>query len=288
MPSSTMKPSSRAWYATVCSGKGGVGKSTIAVLLASKLADAGQRVLLIDADCGLGDLATLTNAVVRRGFESVLAGTASLEEATVKIGPRLWLIGTESGSRLSDQNPEFVGLGNCDQIDALFDIVIIDTPSSLEPFVLNLIGVSDLSISITTPRIPAIADSYIQIKQASQLDDRGEAAFIVNKVESEIEGDHSSAKFSELVEKFLTRTMPALGYLEINPLIEKYSESQSLIALPHELNGAAKKLDRMVKTLQDRYISRARRDMSLWRRLEEAMALKGVVSFDDTQVMVHN
>ncbi len=288
MLSKALREPARAWYATVCSGKGGVGKSTIAILLASRLSDAGQRVLLIDADCGLGDLATLTNAVVRRGFESVLAGAASLEEATVKIGPRLWLIGTEAGNRLSGQGTRLAGLPNCLQIDTLFDVVIIDTPSSLEPLVLNLIALSDLSISVTTPRIPAIADSYIQIKQAIQLDEGSESAFIVNKVESEIEGDQSSAKFSELVEKFLTRTMLALGCLEFNPLIEKSTESQSLAALPGELNGAAKKLDRMVKTLQERHINQARREASLWQRLDEAMTLKSVVGFDDTQVMIHN
>ena len=288
MSTRATRQSTRAWYATVCSGKGGVGKSTIAVLLAAKLADTGYRTLLIDADAGLGDLATLTNAVVRRGFESVLAATASLEEATVKIGPRLWLIGTEAGSRLGEQTPMQSGLKNCEQIDALFDVVIIDTPSSLEPLILNLVALSDLSISVTTPRIPAIADSYIQIKQASEYNRQGSAAFIVNKADSEIEGDQSAAKFSELVEKFLTRTILALGYLEVNPLIEKLAESQSLAALPNELNGAVKKLDRMVKTLQEQHIGKARRESSLWQRLEEAMTLKSVVGFDDTPVMVHN
>jgi flagellar biosynthesis protein FlhG len=288
MSTKAPRQSTRAWYATVCSGKGGVGKSTIAVLLAAKLADAGHRTLLIDADSGLGDLATLTNAVVRRGFEAVLTGTATLEEATVKIGPRLWLIGTEAGSRLGDQAPVLNGLKNCEQIDALFDVVIIDTPSSLEPLVLNLIALSDLSISVTTPRIPAIADSYIQIKQASEYSPLGAAAFIVNKADSEIEGDQSAVKFAELVEKFLARTILALGYLEFNPLIEKLAESQALAALPNELNGAVKKLDRMVKTLQERHIGKARRESSLWQRLEDVMALKSVAGFDDTPVMVHN
>lgn len=286
--SNGMRPANRAFYATVCSGKGGVGKSTIAVLLASRLADAGYRTLLVDADCGLGDLATLTNSIVRRGFEAVLAGAATLEEATVKIGPRLWLIGTESGARLSGQAPESAGLSSCAQIDTLFDVVIIDTPSSLDPLILNLIAMCDLSISVTTPHIPAIADSYIQIKQACEVSDRGSAAFIVNKADSEIEGDQSTAKFAELVEKFLTRTMLALGYLEFNPLVQKYSESQSLTTIPTELDGAVKKLDRMVKTLREQHIDKARRGASLWERLGEAMALKRVVGFDDTQVMVHN
>lgn len=283
-----MRQANRAFYATVCSGKGGVGKSTIAVLLASRLADAGYRTLLVDADCGLGDLATLTNSIVRRGFEAVLVGEATLEEATVKIGPRLWLIGTEAGARLSGQTPELTGLSSCAQIDTLFDVVIIDTPSSLDPLILNLIALCDLSISVTTPHIPAIADSYIQIKQASEVSDRGSAAFIVNKADSEIEGDQSTAKFSELVEKFLTRTMLALGYLEFNPLVQKYSESQSLTTIPTELDGAVKKLDRMVKTLREQHIDKARRGASLWERLGEAMTLKRVVGFDDTQVMVHN
>ncbi len=283
-----MRPASRAFCATVCSGKGGVGKSTIAVLLASRLADAGYRTLLIDADCGLGDLATLTNSIVRRGFEAVLAGAATLEEATVKIGPRLWLIGTEAGAKLAGQVPELEGLGHCAQIDTLFDVVIIDTPSSLDPLILNLIALCDLSISVTTPHIPAIADSYIQIKQAGEVSDKGPAAFIVNKADTEIEGDQSTAKFSELVEKFLTRTMLALGYLEFNPLVQKYSESQSLTTIPAELDGAVKKLDRMVKTLREQHIDKARRGASLWERLGEAMTLKRVGGFDDTPVMVHN
>lgn len=278
----------RAFYATVCSGKGGVGKSTIAVLLASRLADAGYRTLLIDGDCGLGDLATLTNAIVRRGFESVLAGTASLEEATVKIGPRLWLIGTESGARISGQPADLAGLSNCIQMDSLFDVVIVDTPSSLDPLILNLIALCDLSISVTTPHIPAIADSYIQIKQAGEMAGTSSAAFLVNKADSEIEGDQSAAKFSELVEKFLMRSMLALGYLEYNPLVQKFSERQSLTTIPGELNGAVKKLDRMVKVLREQHIEKARPGASLWQRLGEAMTLKRVVGFDDTPVMVHN
>lgn len=288
MANSAAKNATRAFYVTVCSGKGGVGKSTIAVLLAAKLADAGMRTLLIDADRGLGDLATLTNAVVQRGFESVLAGTIALENATVKIGPRLWLIGTEARARFRNDGGELDGLANCLQIDALFDVVIIDTPSSLEPLILNLIALSDLSISVTTPKIPSIADSYIQIKQAGEVDARGAATFIVNKTEGEVEGDQTAAKFGELIETFLARTVSALGYLEFNPLIEKFAESQSLITKSAELNGAGKKLDRIVKTLQEKHIGRARRESSLWQRLAEVAALKRVVGFDDTQVMVHN
>ncbi|MGB5138854.1 MAG: AAA family ATPase, partial [Candidatus Zixiibacteriota bacterium] len=223
------KNATRAFYVTVCSGKGGVGKSTVAALLASKLADAGNRTLLIDADRGLGDLATLTNSVIQRGFESVLSGAISLENATIKIGPRLWLIGTEAGTRVEGRIDEMDGLKNCARIDALFDVVVIDTPSSLEPLILNLIALSDLSISVTTPKISSISDSYIQIKQAGEVDDRGAAAFIVNKTEGDVEGDQTAVKFSELIEKFLARTVSALGYLEFNPLIEKFAESQSLL-----------------------------------------------------------
>ncbi|MGB5105549.1 MAG: AAA family ATPase [Candidatus Zixiibacteriota bacterium] len=282
------KNATRAFYVTVCSGKGGVGKSTVAALLASKLADAGNRTLLIDADRGLGDLATLTNSVIQRGFESVLSGAISLENATIKIGPRLWLIGTEAGTRVEGRIDEMDGLKNCARIDALFDVVVIDTPSSLEPLILNLIALSDLSISVTTPKISSISDSYIQIKQAGEVDDRGAAAFIVNKTEGDVEGDQTAVKFSELIEKFLARTVSALGYLEFNPLIEKFAESQSLLTKSAELNGAGKKLDRIVKTLQERHIGKARRESSLWERLGEAMALKRVVGFDDTPVMVHN
>src|SRR5512135_1637254 len=59
---------------TVTSGKGGVGKSTIALNMAIALADLGKRVLLLDADANLGGLDVMLGVSPRHRLGSVLRG----------------------------------------------------------------------------------------------------------------------------------------------------------------------------------------------------------------------
>ncbi len=272
----------RAFYLTVCSGKGGVGKSTLAVLLAAKLSDAGKRTLLIDADTGLGDLALLTNAVVRRGFESVLAGTATLNDAVTKINPRLWLIGTESGQRRALDPASERGLRICSELDALFDVVVIDTPSSLDSVTLTLAAYSDLSAVVSTPRIPAVADAYTQLKQALQINPRLSAGVVINRVESDIEGIQASTKFAELVERFLKTNIAQLGIVDDSALLTQAAESQALLTFAQSQPAPVRKLDSLVKTLLENYIARPRRTASLWSAFGAAISIKPVGVFDDT------
>jgi len=49
----------------ITSGKGGVGKSNVAVNLGLKLADQGKRVLLFDADLGLANVDILFGFVAK-------------------------------------------------------------------------------------------------------------------------------------------------------------------------------------------------------------------------------
>ncbi len=272
----------RAFYLTVCSGKGGVGKSTLAVLLAAKLSEAGKRTLLIDADTGLGDLALLTNAVVRRGFESVLAGTATLNDAVAKINPRLWLIGTEPGQRRALEGTTDRGLRICRELDALFDVVVIDTPSSLDPTTLTLAAFSDLGLVVSTPRIPAVADTYTQFKQALQLNPRFSAGVVINRVESDVEGMQTSTKFAELVERFLKTGIAQLGTVDDSALLTQAAKSQALLTFAQSQPAPVRKLDRLSKTLLENYIARPRRSASLWSAFGDAISIKPVGVFDDT------
>lgn len=272
----------RAFYLTVCSGKGGVGKSTTAVILAAKLAESGYRTLLLDADTGLGDLAVMTNAVVRCGFERVLAGEADLNAAVTKIAPSLWLIGTEAGATRDLVMLNERGLHTCRELDALFDAVILDTSSSLDALTLSLMAYSDLSVVVTTPRIPAVADAYTQLKQALQLNPRLTAAFVVNRVESEPEGLQAAAKFTELVEKFLQTAVAPLGIIEESPLPGQFAETHALVALSGAGNPAVRKLDKLTKTLRENHITSPRRASALWNALADANSLKTAIDSDDT------
>jgi flagellar biosynthesis protein FlhG len=282
------RASSRATYVAVCSGKGGVGKSTSSVLLASRLAESGLRTLLIDADFGIGDIATMTNAIPAQGIESLLTGQCALTDASLKIGARLWIMPTISGSSLDITQLSEPGLTSCEEMNNIFDVVMIDTPSTLNPLILQLIAGCDLSITISTSRIPAIADSYIQLKQILSLETRTKHAFIINRVESMTEGEQTIAKFGELVEKFINYSISSLGIFENDPRIEKAVENQSLLAFTRQPSGVVQKADRIIKTLSEKYIERNSNRRSVWNHLKESILLKNVGSFDDRKVVVQS
>jgi flagellar biosynthesis protein FlhG len=285
MASGSATKQQSAMVIAVCSGKGGVGKSTLAIFVASRLAATGRSTLLIDADFGIGDIATMTNQTPLVGFEQILAGEARLEEAVLRFGPRLSIIGTLPGAHFDAAQINEQGLTNCQQIDSHYDVIVLDTPSTIDPLNLNLIAGSDFALSVITSRIPAIADSYVQLKSITQTGGKAATGFVVNQVESEVEGNQTIAKYGELVDRFLGRSIPALGIVETDPRITKATESQSLLELTRQPGGFGSKAEKMIKTLIEKHMSLSPGGCSIWEHLATTILLKKEVSFDDTRVL---
>jgi flagellar biosynthesis protein FlhG len=67
----------------VTSGKGGVGKTNVVANLAVALARTGKRVLVLDADLGLGNIDILLGLVPRYTLEHVLCGSHRLSDIII-------------------------------------------------------------------------------------------------------------------------------------------------------------------------------------------------------------
>src|SRR5205809_6376679 len=91
----------------ITSGKGGVGKSNIAVNLAVQLASAGKDVVLLDADLGLANADVLCNIDLPFNLAHVIARKKEHREVLGK-GPGVFkLIGGASGlARMADRSDE--------------------------------------------------------------------------------------------------------------------------------------------------------------------------------------
>src|SRR5947208_8028028 len=68
----------------VASGKGGVGKTFLAINLALALQERGRRCLLVDLDWGLANVDVALGLAPERHVGHVLAGECSLEEALLE------------------------------------------------------------------------------------------------------------------------------------------------------------------------------------------------------------
>lgn len=172
----------------ITSGKGGVGKTTVAVNLAARLAQKGQRVILCDADFGLNnvDVCAGVEHLVTYDIVDVIEGRCRAKQALVKhpIYPNLYIL-TSSHSAperyVSPQSLKVVLEGLSPQ----FDFIFIDCPAGLDDGFHRAVATADEAIVVTTPHISALrdADKAITLLKSYQL---GELSVVLNKVRGDL------------------------------------------------------------------------------------------------------
>ena len=146
----------------ITSGKGGVGKSTLAANLSLSLADGGQRVVLIDADTGLRNLDVLLgmeNQVVY-DLTDVAEGVCRLKQALVKVkhNEKLCLIAAaqmrDSGSVTPAQMKEIVS-----KLREQFDWIIIDCPAGVDRGFRTAIAGADRAVIVALNDAISVRDA---------------------------------------------------------------------------------------------------------------------------------
>ena len=146
----------------ICSGKGGVGKTTLTANLGIALARQGVRTAVLDADFGLRNLDLLLGLENRIVFtaQEVLAGSCRLEQALVKHKqePNFALLPAGNPRMLEWLKPEdmqaIVGM-----LAPSFDVVLIDCPAGIEDGFKNAVSAAQEAIVITTPEVSAVRDA---------------------------------------------------------------------------------------------------------------------------------
>ena len=133
------RQTSRATVIAVTSGKGGVGKSNIAVNLAIKFASAGKRVVLMDADLGLANADVLCNVDLPSNLSHVISRKRELSDVMVDGPGGFRLIGGASGlarmADLSDYDRQRL-VSALAELEARTDVILIDTGAGISPNVL--------------------------------------------------------------------------------------------------------------------------------------------------------
>ena len=146
----------------ICSGKGGVGKTTLTANLGIALARLGERTVVLDADFGLRNLDLLLgleNRIVYTAQE-VLAGSCRLEQALVKHKqePNLSLMPAGNPRMLEWLTPDDMKT-IAKLVAERADYVLIDCPAGIEQGFKNAAAACQEAIVITTPEVSAVRDA---------------------------------------------------------------------------------------------------------------------------------
>jgi len=241
----------------VASGKGGVGKTNIATNLAIAYAQAGKRVMLMDADLGLANVNVVLGIIPRYNLYHVIRKQKSLRDIIMETNYGIQIVAGASGfakiANLSAEERE----GFVDELSALsnIDVIIIDTSAGVSNNVISFVAAADEVLIVTTPEPTAITDAYGMIKIiATEIDDlQLGLKLIVNRVNSVTEGKRVAERVISIAGQFLNLKVDYLGYvyddpdvhqavLRQKPFMAINAKSKASICLQH-IVGRLEKID---------------------------------------------
>lgn len=217
----------------VTSGKGGVGKSNLALFLASAFAATGKRVLLLDADLGLANLHILLGIAPKHSIAQVVEGACTLEQAITRCTGEFDLIPGTSGLEelaLLDDGRVLQLQNAFNELEHRYDFMLIDTGAGIGSVVTQFASGTDMTLIVMTPEPTSLADAYAMVKV---LFERGVHAVgvIVNMAESDSAGREIFDKLNALVIKFLKRSLQLYGTLPLYREVGRYVRRQRLLLL---------------------------------------------------------
>lgn len=203
---------------TVTSGKGGVGKSNTAINLAVQLKNMGQRVIILDADFGLANIEIMFGAVPKHNLYDLIYKGMKMEDI-ITWGPSdIGFISGGSGiAGMSNLSIEYLSyiIQNLAQLDAMADIIIIDTGAGISDAVLEFLVASGEILLVTTPEPTSITDSYSLLKALTHHDrfsvGSTQIRVVANRVSSENEGKALYSKLNTVVSRYLKIPITYLG-----------------------------------------------------------------------------
>jgi flagellar biosynthesis protein FlhG len=213
----------------VTSGKGGVGKTNVSVNLSVALARRGQRVLLMDADLGLGNVDVLLGLKSNQNLSHVLSGEASLDDILLEGPQGIGVLPAASGIK---HMAELSAAENTGLIHAFaglqrpVDIMVVDTAAGIADSVVRFAQAANDVVVVVCDEPASITDAYAMIKVLSR--DHGVKRFqvVANMVRDATEGRRLFEKLNAAASRFLDVTLIHLGSVPFDEYLRRAIQRQ--------------------------------------------------------------
>ena len=212
----------------VVSGKGGVGKSTLAVNLAEALVGAGRTVALLDADLGQGSCATLMNEDPSASVVAAWRGATAMERAFHASASGVTLVHGGSAPR-PDDRPEtlYDALDDALQTAArCHDVVLVDAPAGVGPTVLWALDRADAGVLVLVGEPAAVKGAYTLAKTVWQTDPAYPFLSVVNAADTDADAEQTATRFADLTRQFVGQAPSALGWVPYDARVRAAARAQ--------------------------------------------------------------
>lgn len=241
-PTSSAKPPGGRLVA-IASGKGGVGKTWLAITLAHALARRRQRVLLFDGDLGLANVDIQLGILPHSDLAAVIAGRLTLPEAVIAHSGGFDILAGRSGSgalaALGHDTLETV-LAALRSAATGYDIVLLDLGAGIDASVRRMARAADTTLVVVTDEPTSITDAYAVLKlHAADTNGSGDARVVVNQAAARPAGERTYATLARACATFLGAAPPLAGVIRRDDRVRDAIRRQTLLLTRHPTAVAA-------------------------------------------------
>ncbi len=226
----------------VTGGKGGVGKTSVAVNLATTLTTAGRRVLLLDGDLGLANVDVLLGLTPRYTLANVMSGERTLEEIIVKTPEGLQIVPAASGVAEMANLGTAQHLGLVQSFSSLsqqIDVMVVDTAAGIADGVLRFTQAAQQVLVVICDEPTSFTDAYALVKVLSRQHGVSRFRVLANRTKAPGQGEALFARFERVTARFLDVTLEYAGEIPEDPFLQRSIREQKPVALAYPSSPAA-------------------------------------------------
>lgn len=275
MKDSSKRSSGHPRILAVTGGKGGVGKTSVALNLALVLARQGNRVLLLDGDTDLANVTIMLGQYPRRTLEHVLTGECALEQAIFEAPFGLHVLPGASGVErcmgisTADRLSVFRGLA---AFEKRYDYILIDTAAGLQANVIHMIASAAMACVVVTPDPTSLTDAFSLIKVLKRRGYRRTPSVLVNMAHGASQAQSIFQRFRAALQRHVDITPHYLGAIWRDETMRQAVSIQRPVALLSESDPSCRQfrvLADMLKVRFEQIEPRRAGFAAYWNRLAE-------------------
>lgn len=242
----------RATTISITSGKGGVGKSHIALNLAVALAQLDRRVCLLDANLGLGNIELLCGLNGYWNLSHVVTGARRLPEIVLEGPAGIHVVPGAHGIVDAADCPANVQneiIGQLSELERDHDFLIVDTATGIHRTVRSFLTAADVVLVITTPEPTAIADAYATVKTLC-----GTQGLRIELIVNQAHSTQQAAAVAERVQcttrLFLRTEVEFAGWIPNDPRVAEAVAARVPFVLAQPNSPASESIKKLARRLR--------------------------------------
>ena len=198
----------------VASGKGGVGKTTVSINLATALANRGHSVMLLDGDAGLADVEVALGLHPMHNIADVISGDQCLNDIIMTGPSGISVVPTATNGRglaELDEADNAAVIGVFEQLKAAPEILIIDTAAGIAESVQRYAQAACEVLVVLGQEHTSVRNAYTLIRVLHERADISRFRVLVNRVPQETQAQELFAELSRQVDQDMSVALHYIG-----------------------------------------------------------------------------